>query len=208
MAMPSEAHVVGLLKSMPEYEKLFSEAFPGEEHPVTYHNMAIAIGAFERRLVTPSRWDAYLKGDKTALTPEELKGFEVFTDTGCQACHMGPLVGGAMYQKLGLVKPWPNQTDTGKMEVTKQEADRMMFKVPSLRNVEHTAPYFHDGSVDSLDTAVALMAEHQLGRTLDSQQISAIVTWLKTLSANPAADYVKEPELPARTPSTPLADPS
>ena len=101
MAMPAEPVVVNVLESMPEYVNLFTRAFPNEKKPVTYDNMAKAIGAFERKLTTPSRWDKYLKGDKTALTPEEMAGFKAFTAAGCQMCHAGALLGGTLYQKMG-----------------------------------------------------------------------------------------------------------
>src|SRR5262249_20089237 len=135
MAMPNEAAVVKVLSSMPEYVAGFKKAFPQDKDPITLANVGKAIGAFERKLVTPSRWDKYLKGDKAALTAEEKAGFNKFFDTGCIACHTGSGVGGTMYQKLGLVKPWPDQKDLGRAKETKQEADKMMFKTPGLRNV-------------------------------------------------------------------------
>jgi cytochrome c peroxidase len=113
--------------------------------------MAKAIGAFERKLVTPSRWDSFLRGDGAALTGEEKAGLARFTDAGCQSCHSGPYVGGRMYQKLGLAKPYPDKSDPGRYAVTKEPGDQMMFKVPSLRNVEKTGPYFHNGSAPSLE---------------------------------------------------------
>ncbi|MCL5744857.1 MAG: cytochrome-c peroxidase, partial [Acidobacteria bacterium] len=131
MAEPDAQTTVAVLKSMPEYVAAFRKAFPGQSDPVTFDNMAKAIGAFERKLVTPSRWDKYLKGDKAALTANEKAGFNKFVDTGCQACHMGAYVGGQMFQKLGLVKPYPDKSDLGRFAVTKQEGDQMMFKVPT-----------------------------------------------------------------------------
>ena len=138
---------VDALKSMPEYVDLFRQAFPDHKEPVSYENMARAIGAFERRLVTPSRWDKFLRGDSRALSKEEKAGFNLFTDTGCQACHMGTYLGGTMYQMLGLAKPWPDVSDPGREKVTKNAADRMMFKVPGLRNIAETRPYYHNGQV-------------------------------------------------------------
>jgi cytochrome c peroxidase len=203
MAMPDEKTVVATVKSMPEYVALFRKAFPGEKDPVTYDNIAKAIGAFERRLVTPSRWDKFLKGDKTALNDAEKAGFLKFVDAGCAACHNGVHVGAASFQKLGVAKPWPDQKDQGRYAVTKNEADRMMFKVPTLRNVEKTWPYMHDGRTAKLEDAVSLMAEYELGRKLQPAEVTSIVTWLKTLTGDLSAEYVKPPTLPPSTAKTP-----
>ncbi|MCC6809780.1 MAG: c-type cytochrome [Deltaproteobacteria bacterium] len=195
MAMPDEKTVVAELKKVKEYDELFKKAFPGEPSPITYNNVANAIGAFERLLVTPSRWDKFLKGDKNALTAEEKIGFNKFNDTGCVACHSGVFVGGAMYQKMGLVKPYESK-DLGRFEVTKQESDKMMFKVPSLRNVEKTGPYFHDGAVATIEDATKLMAKHQLGRELSDADTAAIVAWMKTLTGEIPEKLIARPELP------------
>ena len=133
MAMPSNAAAVEVIKSMPDYVALFQTAFPQDKDPITYNNMALAIGAFERGLVTPSAWDAFIQGDQSALTDAQKSGFNTFAATGCQWCHSGPYVGGSAYQKLGVVKPWPNQTDQGVYQLTKDDMDKMVFKVPSLR---------------------------------------------------------------------------
>lgn len=206
MAMPSEQHVVVVLKSIPGYAKLFKAAFPDAKDPITFDNMALAIGAFERKLVTPSRWDKFLGGDATALNGAELAGLQVFLDTNCQTCHLGPYVGGTMYQKLGLVKPWPDQSDSGREQVTGKESDRMMFKVPSLRNVIKTGPYFHDGKTVSIEEAVTRMAEYQLGKELSRDQVVAIVTFLGALTGELPLDYIKQPELPKSGPKTPQPD--
>jgi cytochrome c peroxidase len=182
MGMPSEAAVVERLKKDKTYPKEFAAAFPGEKDPLTYANVGNAIGAFERTLITPSRFDEFLKGDDKALTADEKKGAQLFVQTGCTACHNGATLGGMMFQKLGLVKPYPTK-DMGRFEVTKNEADKMMFKVPSLRNVAKTGPYFHDGSVKTPDEAVSLMAEYQLGRKLSPEQVKEIVTFLNSLTA-------------------------
>jgi cytochrome c peroxidase len=193
MAMPDEKAVVAELRKVKWYEEQFKKAFPeAKGDPITMDNLAKAIGAFERKLVTPSRWDKFLGGDKNALTSAEKVGFKKFTETGCNTCHAGPYVGGAMFQKLGLVKPWPKQDDQGRFEVTKQDADKMVFKVPSLRNVEKTAPYFHDGSVATLEEAVKLMANHQLGKTLDDADVASIVAFLKSLTGVIPRDYIAE----------------
>jgi cytochrome c peroxidase len=174
--------VLERLKKDKTYPAEFAAAFPGESDPITYPNVGKAIGAFERTLITPSRFDDFLKGDESALTAEEKKGAQLFAQTGCTACHNGATLGGNMFQKLGLVKPYPT-TDMGRFQVTKNEADKMMFKVPSLRNVAKTGPYFHDGSVKTLEEAVSKMAEYQLGRQLTPEQVNEIVTFLNALTA-------------------------
>jgi cytochrome c peroxidase len=206
MAMASEQMVVSTLESMPEYVDVFKKAFPNDPKPITYDNMAAAIGAFERRLMTPARWDAFLKGDQTALTSEERMGFNLFVATGCPACHSGALVGGNSFQRLGMMKPYPRTEDPGRFKVTKQESDRFVFKVPSLRNVEKTGPYFHDGRVASLEQAVREMAEYQLGKTLSDAEIGRIVAFLRVLTGRLPEDYIKAPVLPKSTAKTPKPD--
>lgn len=196
MAMPDEATVVATLKGIPAYVDAFKAAFPGEADPVTYDNLARAIGAFERGLVTPSRWDKLLAGDDTALTDEEKQGFVDFVDAGCASCHNGALVGGAMYMKLGLVNPWPNLADDGRFAVTQAETDKGVFKVPSLRNIAKTGPYFHDGSVATLEDAVKKMGHHQVGKELSDAQVASIVTWLGTLTGEAPLAYIQRPTLP------------
>jgi len=209
MAMPDEKTVIATLKSIPQYVEMFRKAFPQDKDPVNYENMARAIGAFERKLMTPSRWDRFLQGDKAALNDAEKEGFLKFVNTGCATCHMGACAGGTMYQKLGVAKPYPGLKDEGRAKVTKRAEDKFFFKVPGLRNVEKTGPYFHDGSVKSLDDAVKLMAEYELGRNLSAADAASIVTWLKTLTGEIPKDYVKPPALPpstAKTPKPSLAD--
>ena len=196
MAMPSDKIVVATLKSIEKYREDFKKAFPNDKDPITLDNAAKAIGAFERTLTTPSPWDKFLKGDTAALTDEEKAGFNEFAAAGCLACHNGTYVGGGMYQKLGIAKPWPSTTDQGRFDVTKKDADRMVFKVPSLRNIEKTAPYLHDGSVEKLDDAVRKMAEYQLGKNLNDEQVREIITWLKTLTAKLPPNEIRPPETP------------
>jgi cytochrome c peroxidase len=203
MAMPSEAQVIAVLKSMPEYVQAFGKAFPREKDPVSFNNMAVAIGAFERKLLTPARWDKFLRGDQAALTPEEKAGFNTFATVGCTTCHVGTYVGGNLYQKLGVMKPYPDQSDLGRYQVTKAESDKMFFKVPSLRNIEKTGPYFHNGKVATLEQAVAEMGEDELGRELSQAEVRSIVTWLKSLTGDVPAEYVKPPALPKSTARTP-----
>ncbi len=203
MAMRSDAAAVQVIKSMPEYVTLFQNAFPKDEDPVTYNNMALAIGAFERGLVTPARWDTVLEGDQSALTDAEKSGFNTFTATGCQWCHYGPYVGGEVYQKLGVTKAWPSQTDQGLYQRTRDEGDKMVFKVPSLRNIKKTGPYFHDGSVPTIDRAIRDMAIHQRGVTLTEAQVKSIEVWMDSLTGQLPMSYIKNPALPTSTPQTP-----
>ncbi len=204
MGMRDGEHVESVLQSIPGYVELFKKVFPKEDSPVTFANMGKAIGAFERKLLTPAPFDAFLKGDDSALTNEEKKGLNTFMKTGCITCHNGAGVGGGMYQKVGLVKPWePTLKDTGREKVTGREADRFFFKVPSLRNVTETGPYMHHGEVNELRTMVRKMARHQLGKEISTDDIQSIITFLGTLKGKLPLEYIKEPELPADGPNTP-----
>ena len=208
MAMPDEKRVVATLESMPEYKSAFAKAFPGDEKPVSLKNAGRAMGAYERKLVTRAPWDDFLDGKTDALTAEQKQGFLTFMNTGCSTCHNGTLLGGNTFQKLGAVKPWPNQKDKGKFEVTKNPTDEMMFKVPSLRNVARTGPYFHDGSVTQLEEAVKMMAEYQLGRELPAADVSAIVAFLGALTGQIPTEHIQPPQLPKSTAKTPKPDPT
>ncbi len=190
MGMPNAQAVLVRLRAVPAYRDAFRKAFPGVATPITYDNVGLAIGAFERRLVTPGRWDKFLQGDTAALTTAEKQGFNAFMAAGCQACHAGALVGGATFQRLGLVRPWPDRADVGRAAITHEASDTLVFKVPSLRNVERTGPYFHNGSVATLHQAVLLMGQHQLGRDLTDAQIMEIMTFLNALTGNPPAAYI------------------
>jgi cytochrome c peroxidase len=205
MGMPDEAYVLRVLKSIPGYVEAFAKAFPEDPESVTYANVGKAIGAFERKLMTPSKFDDFLKGDEKALTDAEKHGLNLFVTTGCTVCHNGMGVGGHLYQKLGLVKEWPTK-DLGRFAATKNEADKYFFKVPSLRNITETAPYLHDGSIASLEEMVAKMAEYQLGRTISAEDTKAIVAFLGSLQGRVDENYIKKPELPADGPDTPKGD--
>lgn len=196
MGMPSVEELVLRLKAIPGYVEAFKKAFPADPSPISFGNVAQAIGAFERGLVTPSRWDRYLAGDRSALTTPELAGLQAFTELGCSVCHSGELVGGDSFQRAGAVERWPNQEDQGRFKVTGSEADRMVFKVPSLRNVARTAPYFHDGSTSKLEDAVRLMGRHQLGLDLTADEVAALVAWLSALTGDLPTEYIRKPELP------------
>jgi cytochrome c peroxidase len=196
MAMPNEQAVVSALSAIPVYVEMFRRAFPDQPEPVTLQNVGNAIGAFERGLVTKSRWDRFIGGDSKALTAREIHGLRVFLDTGCMACHTGPQVGGTMFQKVGAVVPWPNQKDQGRSAVTGVAGDRMVFKVPSLKNIAKTAPYFHDGSASHLEIAIQMMGRHQLGIELADDEAKAIAEWMRSMTGEIDRAYVGAPELP------------
>lgn len=192
--------VVKLLGTIPEYRTRFEKVY-GKNDPITMENVGKSIAAFERTLVSRGRFDQYLEGNNNALTAQEKRGLQTFLDVGCAGCHNGPAVGGQMYQKLGLVKPWPNQTDQGRFEVTGDADDKMMFKVPILRNIARTAPYFHTGDVWTLDEAVKMMGAHQLGQDLTGEQVADIKAFLGALDGKPVDMTL--PVLPASTDATP-----
>jgi len=186
MGMPDEEAVIKKLKAIDEYQALFLEAFSEEKNPLKYKNIGVAIGAFERTLLTPSRFDDYLNGDEDALNMREKKGLKQFMRMGCANCHNGVGIGGNSYKKIGLVEPYETK-DMGRFEVTGFENDKKVFKVPSLRNVAKTGPYFHDGSVETLDEAIRLMAKHQLGRDhIGHGMIRNIEAFLGSLTAKDA----------------------
>jgi cytochrome c peroxidase len=196
MAMPNEQAVVDALSVVPRYVEMFRAAFPNDERPISLKNVGEAIGAFERGLVTTSRWDRFVSGDRAALTQNEKKGLSVFMQRGCIACHMGPEVGGASFQKVGVMYPWPNQIDQGRAGITHFPADRMVFKVPSLKNIAETAPYFHDGSTTTLETAIQLMGHYELGIELSPEEISAVAAWMRSMTGQPDPTYIAVPQLP------------
>ncbi len=184
MAMPSAEAVVAKLGKIDGYEKLFHAAFPDSNPAITYDNVGKAIGAYERLFTTPGRFDQLLEGKTNALKVNEKRGLKKFVSVGCIACHTSNLLGGNSYQKLGVVNPWPNQKDQGRFGLTKKEADKMFFKVPSLRNIAKTGPYFHDGSATKLEDAVTMMAKHQLGKELSAEDHADIVAFLKSLTGS------------------------
>jgi cytochrome c peroxidase len=198
MAMRSQASVTDVLRSIPGYAPEFTAAFGAGT--IDFDHATLAIAAFERTLRTPSRWDGYLDGDPHALTAPEQEGLKVFADVGCLECHTGELVGGSMLKRAGEIVPWPNQADQGRFEITHAEADRMVFKVPSLRNVTLTGPYFHDGSVASLPAAVTMMGKHQLGIELTGAEVTSIVAWLGSLTGT--QPVIHAPALPPNGPTT------
>ena len=198
--------VVATLKSMPEYVERFENAFPGQDNPVTFDNMAVAIEAYEATLITPeARFDQYLRGNANALNDKEKEGLALFMDRGCTACHSGVNVGGQAYFPFGLVaKPGAEILpvgDKGRFSVTETASDEYVFRASPLRNIELTAPYFHSGAVWSLEEAVAVMGTAQLGTELKDGEVESIVAFLKTLTGNiPEVTY---PVLPPSTADTP-----
>jgi cytochrome c peroxidase len=186
MAMESDRVVIDRLRGTTEYPPLFKKAFPQDQEPITYDNVARAIAAFERTLVTHDRFDDFQKGNQKALSAAELKGLKIFVETGCATCHSGPVLGGNSYQKAGLIHPWET-SDVGREEITKDEGDKYKFKVPMLRNIALTGPYFHDGKVVSLEEAVRKMAWHQLDKRLSDDDVEAIVSFLNALTDKPRA---------------------
>jgi cytochrome c peroxidase len=197
MAMADEASVVAAIASVPGYAEPFAAAFPGEAKPISFANVKLAIGAFERRLLTPSPLDRFLAGDLAALDDAQLVGLQTFVDVGCTQCHTGALLGGTQFQKLGSVKPWPELKDEGRAAHTRSPLDRFVFKVPPLRNVAKTGPYLHDGGIADLATVVEKMGEHQSARGKPtSAQTRAIVAFLEALTGEPPAVLTAAPALP------------
>ena len=167
-----------------------------------------ALAAFEETLVTPnSRFDKWLKGDQKALTKNELDGYKLFRDNGCVACHNGVAVGGNSFQRMGLVEPYKTDNPAeGRVAVTGADADRFNFKVPTLRNVELTYPYFHDGAADTLAEAVDTMGRIQLGKKFTPEENAKIVAFLKTLTGE--QPQLTMPILPPSSDKTPVLSPS
>lgn len=173
------------------YRPYFEAAFPEDDEPFTFENLAKAIAAFERTLITPgSRFDHYLEGNFDILTEDELAGMLLFQENGCASCHHGPLLGGNMFSEFSHVAG----EDIGRMAVTGYEGDRFVFRVAPLRNVEKTYPYFHDGSAETLEDAVSIMGSAQLGRRFNDDEVYLIVSFLKTLTGE--FPMVPHPALP------------
>jgi cytochrome c peroxidase len=201
-----EKRLVDTVASIPAYAAAFKKSFPEAKGAVTADTVSMALGAYARKLLTPSRWDTFLGGDQSALTDAEKAGLGAFMDASCTTCHAGKYVGAAQNQKLGIAKPWPANADVGRFEVTKQDVDRGVFKVPTLRNVTKTAPYLHDGSIASLEETTKLMSRHQVGKELTDAQAKSIVTFLGALAAEAPKDLVTKPDLPPSGPKTPKAE--
>ena len=196
---------VGTLRTIPGYVAEFKSVFGSAD--ISIDKVTQAIAAFEETLVTPnSPFDQWLKGDDNALNKQELAGYKLFKDSGCVACHNGPAAGGTSFQKMGLFEPYQTKNPAeGRAAVTGQDEDRMNFKVPTLRNVELTYPYFHDGEAATLEEAVDIMGRLQLGRKYSSAEIADIVAFLKTLTGDQPTFVM--PLLPPSSNATPKPDP-
>jgi cytochrome c peroxidase len=177
--------IISKLSSDEKYLKLFKEVF--NEAP-TEQNIKSAIAEFEKSLVTPSRFDKYLKGEVKAITKEELEGYQLFKKYGCVSCHQGKNIGGNMFQKFGIIgnyyddKEQTSKNDLGRFNVTGKEEDKYVFKVPSLRNVALTPPYFHDGSVETLEEAIKIMGKYQVGVEISDEETKKIKAFLESLN--------------------------
>ena len=191
MGMPDEQAVEEKIRGIAEYRDAFALAFPGEKPAISYQNIAEAIAAFERTLITPSRFDDFMKGDAEALSQAEQRGLKTFIKIDCKSCHDGTLVGGETYEPLGKENPYENQADQGMYLVTGDEDDRMFFKVAPLRNVALTAPYFHDGKIKTLDEAVRKMGKLQLDEELTDEQVIDITGFLKALTDKNREQYIQ-----------------
>ncbi|MDY6942364.1 MAG: cytochrome-c peroxidase [Pseudomonadota bacterium] len=183
----TETDAVAQLKGIPGYHDAFQQAFPSEADPINYANITKAIAVFEATLITPKApFDQYLRGDANALASDQKAGLELFLDKGCGACHGGLNMGGRMYARFGAVKdPGVDllpPADKGRYEVTHSAGDEFAFKVPSLRNIALTAPYFHTGRIWDLEQAVTVMAESQLGMQLSEDEVSKIAAFLMSLT--------------------------
>ncbi|MFN8309907.1 MAG: cytochrome-c peroxidase [Chitinophagales bacterium] len=197
MAMHTEVDVEKRLGSDERYVQLFKAAFPNDKQPISYANLRKAIGAFERTLLTPSPFDDFLQGNSDALSTQQQAGLQDFMDAGCTTCHSGVSVGGTMFQKFGTNADYhtfthSKATDEGRKEVTKDEADKNMFKVCGLRNVAKTQPYFHDGSVSSLQEAIKIMGKAELNKDLTDEQVKNIEAFLNSLTGEVPKSAIKE----------------
>ncbi|WP_395198894.1 cytochrome-c peroxidase [Vibrio cidicii] len=196
---------IDVLQSIPQYVNEFKLVFGKEK--IDIDQVTDSIAEFEKTLVTPnSRFDQWLMGDDNAITQAELEGYQLFKNSGCVACHNGSALGGTSFQKMGLIEPYQTANSAeGLSAVTGKDADRFKFKVPTLRNVALTYPYFHDGEAQTLTEAVDIMGRLQLGRTFTSDENQKIVAFLYTLTGDQPSFSL--PILPPSTPNTPRPRP-
>jgi len=192
---------IDVLQSIPGYVVEFKQVFGKDT--IDIDMVTLAIAEFEKTLVTPnSRFDQWLLGDQDAMTTKELAGYKLFKESGCIACHYGEAMGGTSYQKMGLIEPYQTKNPAvGRADVTGKDADRFMFKVPTLRNVELTYPYFHDGEAQTLTEAVDIMGRLQLGKKFTKEENAQVVAFLKTLTGD--QPQFQMPILPPSTDKTP-----
>lgn len=198
MGMPDEESALQRLRDSELYRDLFAKAFPDDQEPINWENLTKAIGAFERMLVTPTRFDKYIAGDDDALTNREKKGLEAFFNHGCIACHSGPALGGQTYQKFGVygdywVETKSENIDIGRAEVTENVDEQHFFKVPGLRNITKTYPYFHDGSVRDLKEAIRIMGKLQLNKEMSAEEIEDMAAFFDALTGEIDPKYAVNP---------------
>src|SRR5215475_10972446 len=196
------AVAIGRIEAIDGYADLFRRAYPDEAKPITSANIGKAIAAYERTLLSPSPFDAYLRGDTHALSRIARSGLERFIDRGCVSCHNGVGIGGQSFRKFGVMEEYWQATgsteiDKGRFGYTKDPADLYVFKVPSLRNVAKTPPYFHDGSVARLDDTVKVMGRVQLGITLPDAEVAEIVAFLDALTGSLPATFAAPSTIPS-----------
>jgi cytochrome c peroxidase len=201
----SHTLAINVLESIPQYVTEFKQVFGKDK--ISIDEVTSAIAEFEKTLVTPnSRFDQWLLGKKDAITADEMTGYKLFKESGCVACHNGPAVGGSSFQKMGIVEPYKAKSPAeGRSAVTGKDADRFNFKVPTLRNVEMTYPYFHDGAANTLKEAVDVMGRLQLGKKFTDAENAQIVAFLKTLTGDQPKFTL--PILPPSSDSTPRPTP-
>lgn len=174
--------VVSKLKNVEEYEQRFNDVYG---HGITKETILDAIVEFEKALVTPdSAFDQYLKGNSTAISDQAREGYELFKSYGCISCHNGINIGGNLFQKMGILKQpfYKKPGYLGRYNVTKDEEDKYYFKVPTLRNIAQTAPYFHNGEANTLREAIEIMMEYQLGVEPVGQSVDKILAFLQSLN--------------------------
>ncbi|MEZ4662117.1 MAG: cytochrome c peroxidase [Caldilineaceae bacterium] len=195
MGMPSPEQAKEIFSAIRGYQPLFAAAFPNDPDPINMVNMVIAIGAFERGLVTPSRFDLFLRGDYAQLNAQEQRGMATFVSLRCPTCHIGATLGGLSFKQIGEREPYPFE-DEGRFQVTGLESDKFVFKVPSLRNVTETAPYLHDGSLETLEEVIQFMTRHQLGKTVSDEEVADIIAFLGALTGELPYEDIAKPRLP------------
>jgi cytochrome c peroxidase len=193
MGFATKQHLLDKLVEL-QYSEAFRAAYPDEAQPVTARNYGRALEAYQASLATPAPFDRFLAGDDRALTAKQQAGMRTFIDTGCAACHSGRVLGGSLMMKFGVVRDYWLETgspkpDEGRYAITKKDEDKYVFRVPMLRNVVKTAPYFHDGSVEKLESAVRIMGAVQLGRALDDATVASIIAFLESLTGEIPAHY-------------------
>ena len=196
MNMSDEVELVKRLKTVAAYEELFKKAFPEDKEPISVKNTVTALTEFQKGLVTVAPIDLFLKGDNKALTEKQLKGAQLFDEKSCFACHTGGSFGGQMIIKLGIAEPWPNQKDQGHYHISKDPKHKMTFRVSPLRNIEKTAPYFHDASAKRMWSAIRTMSHYELGQYMSVEEILSIQEFFRSLTGKLPEEYIKEPKVP------------